>query len=127
MNTPFSLSDPVWRQNRMMLTRWMFIHLAVWIGGAVVMIAGAGSSHEPILMAGIVLFVASLIPYVGALIYAYRVQNTLNRAGLYKHGAWQIVAGGLILNPLVLGFVIPVSVINTARVVERRLKSTPPI
>jgi predicted PurR-regulated permease PerM len=103
-----------------MLTRWMSAHLTVWLAGIVVMIATAG--REPVFTIGLVTFLASLVPYVGALIYAYRVQNALHRAGLYKHGAWQIVAGGLLLNPLVLGFVIPVSVINTARAVEQRLK-----
>jgi len=71
---------------------------------------------------GLVLIFGSLIPYITCLVFAYRVQRTLNDAKLYKSGAWQIIAGGLLLNPFVLGFLIPASVLWVTRRIDRRIR-----
>jgi len=55
-------------------------------------------------------------------VFAYRVQRALNDAKLYKSGAWQIIAGGLLLNPFVLGFLIPASVLWVTRRIDRRIR-----
>jgi len=71
---------------------------------------------------GLVLIFGSLIPYITCLVFAYRVQRALNDAKLYKSGAWQIIAGGLLLNPFVLGFLIPASVLWVTRRIDRRIR-----
>ena len=40
---------------------------------------------------------------------------------LAEPGAWQIIAGALLFNPFLLGFVIPASVLWVTRRVERRI------
>jgi hypothetical protein len=117
------LADPSWKRNRRLLTRWMFTHLATWLGGIAIMIAG--HSNDTALSIGLGVFFLSVAPYIVALVFAYRVQRALNIAGLYKSGAWQVVVGGLLLNPLVIGWVIPLSVVNSARKVERRFPLAP--
>ena len=71
---------------------------------------------------GLAVFFGALIPYIGCIVHAYRVQDALNRAKLYKGGAWQIIAGALLLNPFALGFVIPASVLWASRRVERKIR-----
>ena len=52
---------------------------------------------------------------------AFRIQDTLHESGLYKHAAWQVWVGAFILNPLVLGWWIPVRVLFTARQTRKDL------
>src|SRR5262245_22995301 len=56
---------------------------------------------------GLLVLFGSLIPYVVCVSYAYRVQSALNKAKLYKPGAWQIIVGAVMFNPFILGIIIP--------------------
>ena len=71
---------------------------------------------------GVAVMALALIPYIVSVVFAYRVQNALNKAKLYKGGAWQIIAGALLLNPFLLGFLIPASVLWATRRIERRIR-----
>lgn len=71
---------------------------------------------------GVAVMLLALVPYIVAVVFAYRVQNALNKAKLYKGGAWQIIAGALLLNPWLLGFLIPASVLWATRRIERRIR-----
>ena len=108
-----------WTADRLKLKRWLLIFLACWIGGAGAWILGAGTHVEVLSTFGVSIFIFAVVPYVVSLVHAYRVQKKLNEAGLYKPGAWQIIVGGLILNPWLLGFAIPVSVLSTVNRIQR--------
>ena len=71
---------------------------------------------------GIIVVLGSLIPYVVTIVYSYRVQSALNQAKLYKPGAWQIIAGALLFNPFILGFVIPASVLWVTKRIEKKIR-----
>lgn len=116
------------------LQRWLRIYLgflvAVYALGAVAVAVQRPTDHllpteadalpDAVLLFVVLLALAALVPYVCALSYAYRLKSALNTAGLHKHGAWQVIVGGLILNPWFLGICIPVSVLSTARRVLKR-------
>jgi hypothetical protein len=53
--------------------------------------------------------------------YAYKVQANLNKAGLMRAGAWQIVVAALFLNPFLFGFYIPLSVLFAVRSIRKKL------
>jgi hypothetical protein len=59
--------------------------------------------------------------WVGAVVYIVLivecaiVQSGLFTAGVGKHRGWQVIVGGAILNPCVLGWWIPVSVLLAVR------------
>lgn len=110
-----------WDDDRLRLWQWFRVFLAMWLGGAVLWITGAMQEIESLAGLGSMVFLGAIVPYVGSLVYAYRVQDALHREGLYKGGAWQIVVGGLFLNPFFLGFAIPASVLSAVRRVERDL------
>jgi hypothetical protein len=120
-------SEPAWEAHADTLRQWYVVYLACWIGGAVLYILGTGmeesSTTNAFTMLGGSLFVGSLLLYVVCMVYAYRVQAALNAAGLYKHGAWQIIVAALILNPGCLGFYVPLSVLLAARRIRKRLAS----
>ena len=107
-----------WSPDRAALKRWLLIYLAAWLGGAAVLIAGLVTDQSTVTGIGLAVFLGSLIPYVVSLVFSYRVQDKLNKSGLYKPGAWQIVVGGLLLNPFVLGFAIPTSVFFKVRQID---------
>ena len=71
---------------------------------------------------GLLLLLGSLIPYIVSVVYAYRVQDALNKAKLYKPGAWQIIVGALLFNPFILGFVIPASVLWVTKRIEKKIR-----
>jgi len=98
-----------WERDLRLLKRWFVAYLGVWLGFWVALVNGASEEIEALLV------VLALAPYIGSIVLAYRVQRDLNRAGLYKSGAWQVVVGALLLNPIVLGWIIPASVLWVAR------------
>ncbi len=107
-----------WSLNAGKLKTWFVVYLLTLSAGLTLTI----NSHfeNPI---GLVITFGSLIPYITSLVFSYRVQNALNQAKLYKSGAWQIIAGGLLLNPFILGFLIPASVLWVTRRIERRIRA----
>ena len=105
-----------WSANAGKLKTWFVVYLLTASAGLTLTI----NSHFENLI-GLLITLGSLIPYVASLVFAYRVQDALNRAKLYKSGAWQIIAGGLLLNPFILGFLIPASVLWVTRRIERRI------
>ena len=71
---------------------------------------------------GLLVFFGSLVPYIVCVSYAYRVQDTLNKAKLYKPGAWQIIVGAVMFNPFILGIVIPASVLWVTKRIENKIR-----
>jgi len=110
-----------WSRDRALLRKWLKTHLLFWLGGAALWIVGAAKHIGPLSTIGVAAFLLSIVPYVTSLVFAYRVQDALNRANLYKPGAWQIIVGGLLLNPYFIGFAITASVLAKVRQIEASL------
>ena len=66
---------------------------------------------------------AALANYAGMMWLAWRIQKTLHESGLYRHGAWQVWVGALLLNPCALGWWIPVSVMLRAHKIRSALRA----
>ena len=116
MTAPMSDKFP-WSADAGKLKTWFVAYVLTLSAG--LYLAINSDFNSPI---GLVLIFGSLIPYITCLVFAYRVQRALNDAKLYKSGAWQIIAGGLLLNPFVLGFLIPASVLWVTRRIDRRIR-----
>jgi hypothetical protein len=110
-----------WATDREALKKWFRIFLVAWLGGGAILIVGLSTDITPILYVGFAGFIGSIIPYVKSLQYSYGVQSKLNAAKLYAPGAWQVVVGGIMLNPFVVGFLIPLSVLGTVKKIDRNL------
>jgi hypothetical protein len=54
---------------------------------------------------------------------AARIQNTLHESGLHEYAGWRVWAGALLLNPLFLGWWMPMRVLLIARGVRRDLEA----
>ncbi len=118
-----------WQADRLRLKRWLGVFFLVWLTGAGLWLLGANTPNlieggdtalaQTITTIGVTLFLSAIVPYVVSLVFAYRVQDKLNRAGLYRWGAWHVLVGGLILNPWGLGFLLPTRVLLTANKIER--------
>ena len=65
---------------------------------------------------------AALANYLVLVWLCYKIQKVLYSSGLGQHGAWQVVVGGLILNPCAFGWWIPISVLLSAWRVRRALR-----
>jgi hypothetical protein len=118
---------PNWLPDSSRLLKWFVAYLALWIPGAILSISELSSEPPPGSTPwGTLLLALSLIVYIVSIVYAYRVQRDLHAAGLYRHGPWNVIVGALILNPFVLGFFIPASVLWTAWRVRRSGKHTTP-
>ena len=109
---------PSWTPDVVRLRNWFYVYLALWVSGLLVMIAVPSADFTP----GIYVFLLAVVPYIICIVHAYRVQDRLHTAGLYKHGAWHVLVGALLLNPLAFGFLIPASVLWTAHRIGRRIK-----
>lgn len=105
-----------WTENAKKLKAWFAAYLLTVSAGLYWAIGTSFTSEL-----GVAVMFGSLIPYVVSVVFAYRVQRALNQAQLYKPGAWQIIAGAFLLNPFLLGFVIPASVLWVTRRIERRI------
>jgi hypothetical protein len=114
MTAPMAAEYP-WSPDAKQLRQWFIGYLLTFSAGIYVL-------STAIAPAGIVMIVAALIPYIASIAFAYRVQRALNQAGLYKPGAWQIIAGALLLNPFLLGFLIPTSVLWVTRRIEKKIR-----
>ncbi len=111
-----------WTADTQRLRNWLIAYLIVWIVG----LYATFSSFSHDLTPGFYVLLLCILPYIGCVVYAYRVQNQLNVSGLYRPGAWQVIVGAVILNPLVFGFLIPASVLWTARGITRRAPTIAP-
>ncbi len=111
------LNEFPWSANSARLKTWFVAYLLTVSAGWTMVINS--NFESPI---GLAVFFGSLIPYIGCIVFAYRVQDALNRAKLYKSGSWQVIAGALLLNPFALGFLIPASVLWVTRRIERRIR-----
>lgn len=114
-------SERPWAKDRAGLKRWLLGFLLFWVGGLLLIFAGATFHSDRVTHIGFWSVLGSPIPYLGSLVHAYRVQSKLHAMELYKHGAWNVLVGGLILNPWILGVIIPASVFSTVRRIDREL------
>jgi len=105
-----------WTENARKLKNWFAAYLLTVSAGLYWAIDTRFTSGL-----GVAVMFGSLIPYIASVVFAYRVQRALNQEKLYKPGAWQIIAGALLFNPFLLGFVIPASVLWVTRRIERRI------
>ena len=104
-----------WSRSVKQLQGWFIGYLLTFSAG-IYLVSTAHASE------GVSVIVAALIPYIASIVFAYRVQRALNQARLYKPGAWQIIAGALLLNPFLLGFLIPTSVLWVTKRIERKIR-----
>ena len=107
--------DYPWTADTRRLRLWFVVYLVSWGVGLFALLASSGPDLTP----GLYVLLLCLVPYVPCTVYAYRVQKHLNAAGLYPHGAWQVIVGAILLNPFVFGFWIPASVLWSARRITR--------
>jgi len=116
MTAPSDHYEFPWTENARKLKAWFAAYLLTVSAGLYWAIDTSFASGL-----GVAVMFGSLIPYIVSIVFAYRVQRALNQAQLYKPGAWQIIAGALLFNPFLLGFVIPASVLWVTRRIERRI------
>ena len=105
-----------WMRDAATLKKWYLGYLAPWALGWILLIAGQPTEVS------LSVLLASIIPYIGCIVFAYRVQNGLNKAGLVKSGAWQVIVGAILFNPIVIGWAIPTSVLWAARKAKRQAR-----
>ena len=110
-----------WEPDRFRLERSLYVFLAVWIGGALIAAVGGFTENNVVFWGGAILFLLSLIPYIVTLVYSYRLQDKVSEAQGNRSGAGWVVIGGLILNPFILGVIIPALVLRSERNVRTRL------
>lgn len=110
-----TLDEFPWSAHVKALRYWFLAFMLLWVFGVAWAI---GSDFKQLWL----LFV-SIVPYIGSIVYAYKVQDDLNRTGVYKAGAWQVIAGAFLLNPLLFGFLIPTSVLLKAGSVGRKIRA----
>ena len=106
-----------WSEDFRKLSKW-FVAYVLTLSAAWYFVATLGFENP----VGLLLLFGSLIPYIVSLVFSYRVQRSLNEAKLYRGGAWQIIAGALLLNPFALGAWIPTSVMWATRGIERKIR-----
>ena len=119
------MADPLnasWIADSRALRNWFCGYLALLAIGLYTWITTSGTFD---LSLGSYILLLSLVPYVVSIVYSYRVQKQLHASGLYRHSAFDIVFGAIVLNPFLLGWYIPASVLRTARRVRRMLQAPP--
>jgi hypothetical protein len=122
-NSPAASTAPAsgaggWRALTPTLWRLYAVYLTVWLFGMAVFVRSA-MANDNMVLAGIALF-ASVPLYVVCLVYAGRIQSSMHREGRSKSGVVPIVIAGMVLNPLFLGFYVPLSVLLSARRASRQ-------
>ena len=118
----------MWQDDLARLKKVYLAYLIGWLGGGALIFLGL-SSKDPggaATLAGAVLLTGALGAYIGCLIFAYRVQKGMRDEKLTTHDPVHIVVAGLIFNPCIVGFWIPLSVMLAARKAQRRLGQAPP-
>ena len=112
-----------WERDRVRLEHSLYVFLVVWIGGALVAVVGGFIESKAVFWVGAILFLLSLIPYVVTLVNSYRLQDKVTHAQGKRSAAW-VVVGGLILNPFILGVIIPALVLRSERNARARLNGS---
>ena len=117
--------DPLnasWIADSRALRNWFCAYLALLATGLYTWITTSGTFD---LSLGSYILLLSVVPYVVSIVYSYRVQKQLHASGLYRHSAFDIVFGAIVLNPFLLGWYIPASVLWTAHRVRRKQQAPP--
>src|SRR5262249_22270244 len=105
------------------LERSLYVFLSVWIGGILVGMIGAIFGNNVIFWSGAALFLLSVIPYVVTLVHSFRLEEKMSEAQRQNSAAWAVVIGAVVLNPYILGAIIPALVLRSERSVRARLSS----
>jgi hypothetical protein len=79
-----------------------------------------GDMGTRLLMAGLGLMFLSIAPYVACIYYAYSINKNMNDLSVYKPSAVKIIIYGVILNPLCVGWAVPLGVLITSMVYRQR-------
>ncbi len=66
---------------------------------------------------------ALALTYLFLIAEAFYIQKVMHDSAVYRHGAWQVVVGAVVLNPCALGWWMPVSVLLAAARVRRELEA----
>jgi len=103
------------------LERSLYVFLAVWMGGALVAVVGGFLENRILFWSGATLFLLSLVPYIVTLVYSYRLQSKVSQAQGSGSGGVGVVLGGLLLNPYMLGVIMPALVLRAERNARARL------
>ena len=93
------------------LKLWYCVYLAMWLGGIVGLVFAFGYGFEPATTPALTVFLSSIVPYLICMILAAKVQGRMHSMGVYKHAGEQVVVAMFLLNPYVLGFYVPLSVL----------------
>ena len=102
--------------DRKNLRTWFVVYLAIWISAIILLL-----SQKLMTDITLALWGGSLVLYIVCLVYSYNVQMSLYSLGLTKGSGAAVVFGGLILNPLFLGFVIPLWILIDSRKIEKTI------
>jgi hypothetical protein len=119
----------MWTDDLARLKKVYIIYLATWLAGSGSLIRGISAAQESgsaWTSAGVMLLLVALIAYIFCLIFSYQVQKGMNDAGLSTHHPAHIIVAGLIFNPCIVGFWIPLSVMLAARKALKRAAQPPP-
>ena len=120
-----NMADPLnasWIADSRALRNWFCAYVVLLAIGLYIWITRSATFY---LSLGSYILLLSLVPYVVSIVYSYRIQKQLHASGLYRHSAFDIVFGAIVLNPFLLGWYIPASVLWTARRVRRKLQTPP--
>jgi hypothetical protein len=123
MGQPVILHTPLWSALRLdrhlSALKWSLVPYFVLL--IVLWLQIIGAARMPRALLGAVGLAFGLL-YLFMVGEAFFTQRVMNDAGVYKHGAWQILVGAMFLNPCALGWWMPVSVLLAARRVRTRLE-----
>ena len=115
-----SIMNPIdhrWTLDLRKLQYWFLAYVIVWG----LDLYAIFTSTSPDFSQGIyVIVVLCIVLYVVCIVYGYKIQSQLITLGLYNRGAWQVIVGAVILNPLAFGLLIPASVLLTGYRIRRK-------
>ena len=117
--------NPSWFHDAQLLRRWFYVYLALWLPGAALFISALSANSST--WVGLKILEASVFAYIVSVVYAYRVMRDLHAANLALDRPWSVVVVALVLNPFLLGFVIPLWVLRDARRAMRAIETNSPI
>ena len=112
-----------WQRDAESLEMWFYIYLAVWVPGALFVLFAFSNNSSTWFSVKII--EGSLFPYAAAILYAYRVKRSLHHAGQSLDEPWTVLAVALVLNPLTLGFVVPLWILRDVRRADRAEDAQP--
>ena len=102
--------------DRKKLRTWFLVYLATWLSAIILLLSQKSMTDFTVALWG-----GSLVLYIVCLVYSYNVQMSLYSLGLTKGSGVAVVFGGLILNPLFLGFVIPLWILIDSKKIEKTI------